>query len=168
MAFDPKFEADLILKLHDNLIEIIQTNEADILKWANGGTAMEPFEKYRRSQWYNTVFPVISLIPLTTFIDQAADDSRCEVTHTFETLFEDAGNDADAASLSVVKRALAVDQLLRKQRPREVLAGRDMSKVGAYSMDISRHEYFQVPRGRTMYLQLSSFTVTINFIESRR
>lgn len=167
MTFTPKFAADLILKIHQNVENIIRAEEDDILKWANDGQPMKPFEVWRKSQWFNTKFPVISIIPLWSDINQAADDSRCDVTHQFEMLFEDAGPDADIASESVVKRALAVDQLLRKQNKREILAGRDLTKVGAYSMEISRHEYFQVPRGTTMYLQLSSFSVTINVMESR-
>lgn len=167
MAFVPKFSADLIWHIHGNLENIVKLHEEEALRWANGGQAMEPFVEYRKSQWYNIKFPVISIIPAITDIDQAADDSRCDNTHEFEFLFEDAGQNADAASESVIKRALAVDQILRKQTKREILAGRDLTKVGAYSMEISRHEYFQVPRGTTLYLQLSNFKVTINVIESR-
>jgi hypothetical protein len=168
MAFEPKFEADLIWVIHNNIETIIKANEAAALRWANGGQAMEPFKEYRKSQWFNTKWPVLALIPTITAIDQAPDDSRCGVRHEFEVLIEDAGPNADAASESVIKRALAVDQILRKQRQAAILAGRDMAKVGAYSMEISRHEYFQVPRGTTMYLQLSNFSVTIELVESRR
>lgn len=168
MPFVPLFESDLVIKIHENLKTIIQENEVEILKWANGGVAMKPFAKYRKSQWYNTLFPVISLIPLWTDENRVPDDSRLETTHKFEVLFEDAGADADEASDSVVKRAKAVAALFHKQTKQTVLAGRDMTKVGAFHMDISRVEYFPVPRGTTMYLQLSSFTVTINVIESRK
>lgn len=168
MTFVAKFAAGLILLIHDNVLKLIKTGEADALRWANGGEWMPPSKEFRQSQWFNTVFPVTSIIPLYSDIDQADDDSRCTVTHQFEMLFEDAGPNADIASKSVVKRALAIDQLLRKQgTAATVLAGRDLTKVGAYSLDISRHEYFQVPRGTTMYLQLSTFTVTINLTESR-
>lgn len=167
MVFVPKFAADLILTIHDNIERIVRANEAEALQWANGGEPMPPFAEYRKSQWYNIKFPVISIIPIFSDINQAADDSRQDVTHQIEFLFEDSGPDADTASQSVIKRALAVDQLMRKQLKADILAGRDLTKVGAYDMEISRHEYFQVPRGTTMYLQLSSFTATINVIESR-
>lgn len=167
MAFDPKFAADLILHIHDNLESIIRDGEAEALQWANNGTAMLPSAEIRRSQWFNTKFPVTSIIPLWSVINQSADDGFCELTHQFEMLFEDAGPNPDIASISVVKRALGIDQLLRTITAQEILAGRDLMNVGAYSMEISRHEYFQVPRGTTMYLQLSSFEVTINLLESR-
>lgn len=167
MTFVPKFAADLILLIHENVKEIIQDGEEEALKWANGGQLMAPSKEFRKSQWFNTLFPVTSIIPMWSDFIQADDDGRCDVTHQFEMLFEDAGSNADIASDSVVKRALAIDQLLRKQTKAEILVGRDLTKVGAFSLEISRHEYFQVPRGTTMYLQLSSFTVTIKLIESR-
>jgi hypothetical protein len=167
MAFEPKFAGGLILLIHENIKNIIVAGEADALVWANGGSPMPPSQTIRKSQWYNTLFPVTSIIPLWTTIDQAPDDSRCDVKHQFEILFEDAGPNADTVSESVVKRALGIDQLLRKQRSADILAGRDLTRVGGFSLEISRHEYFQVPRGTTMYLQLSTFTVTIDLIESR-
>jgi hypothetical protein len=167
VEFVPKFSADLIWTIHSNVERIIRANEADALRWANGGETMDAFKEYRKAQWFNTRFPIISIIPGFTLIDQAEDDSRCDLQHQFEILIEDAGANADLAAESVVKRALAVDQILRKQTSKDILAGRDLNNVGAYHMEISRHEYFQVPRGTTMYLQLSTFTVTIVLTESR-
>lgn len=167
MVFVPKFDAKYICKIHLNLEAIIRAGEADALFWANEGHSMLPFAVYRRSQWYNTLHPVISIIPLRSDIDQAADDSRLDETHRFEIMIEDAGANPDELVDSVEKRMLAIDQILRQATIDEVLNGHNPATSGGYSMEISPHEYFQVPRGQTNYLQLGSFTVIVAVIESR-
>lgn len=167
MAFEPLFAASPIWTVLLNLEANIRDQADAALKWANDGVAMTPFAEWRRSQWYNTLWPVISIIPLDSDPDQVPDNSRTEWTHRFEFQFEDAGKNADTVCESVVKRAIAVDQILRKLTKQQVMDGRDLTKVGAYHLDITKHEYFQVPRGTTMYLQVSHFTATMNIIESR-
>ena len=80
MVFVPKFNARFIGPIRDNVLSYIQAHEVEALEWANDGP-MIPSKVHRRSLWYNTLLPALSVVAVRTRIAQDEDDARLGETH---------------------------------------------------------------------------------------
>ena len=163
--FIPKYQAHFIEPLVQNLKRYLETKEADALRWANYGELMEPTKVWRTSRWFNTLFPVTSVIPLSTLPAEADDASRLNETHVILLETEIDGSNPDKISSAICRRIKAYDQLLRKIGKLELLAGLNLAAAGGDWMDIGKHSYQYFAQSPTLYKLSASFELTIHVIE---
>ena len=163
--FTPKYQAHFIEPITLNLRSYLEAKEAPALRWANYGELMEPTKVWRTSRWFNTLFPVTSVIPLDTIPEEAADASRINETHRILIETEIDGSNPDKISSAICRRIKAYDQLLRKIGKLELLAGLNLQAAGGDWMDIGKHSYQYFAQSPTLYKLSASFELTIHVIE---
>lgn len=162
--FQPKFNAHFIGPIRDNVLSYIQTHEAAALRWANG-RSMPSSKVYRRSLWYNTLLPALSVVAVRTRIIQDEDDARLGETHEIDVLIEDEGPDADALADSVEKRIKAIDAILRNMLPSDLLVGLSEG-AGAISLDVVDHDYTSYrDKDKTIYKLAATLGIEIEVLE---
>lgn len=165
MAFQPKFNARFIGPIRDNILSYIQEHEEEALEWANDGEPMLPSKVYRRSLWYNTLLPALSVVAVRTRIIQDEDDARLGETHEIDVLIEDEGPDADALADSVEKRIKAIDAILRNMLPSDLLIGLSEG-AGAISLDVVDHDYTSYrDKDKSIYRLAATLGIEIEVIE---
>jgi len=169
MAFEPRYDAKYIAPIRDNVLAQLQGQETDALWWANEGATMEPSKIWRKSRWYNTLFPVTSVIPVNTEIIESEDKSRLEERHQLLVETENEGLNADEVSDDVLKRIRALDMILRGVTNSQFIEGLVVLQAGGVVADISPHDYsyFGNPEEKS-YRARASFTITISLIEMKR
>lgn len=166
MAFVPKFDARFIGPIRDNVLSYLQANEEEALEWANG-EPMQPYKVYRRSLWYNTLLPALSVVAVRTRIIQDEDDARLGETHEIDVLIEDEGSDADALAGSVEKRIKAADAILRNMMPVNLLDGL-AEGAGAVTLDVIEHDYTSYrDREKSIYRLAATIGIQIEILEPR-
>src|SRR5688572_30153212 len=165
MAFVPKFNTRYIEPIVQNLRTYLEANESEALLWANYGESMDPTKVWRTSRWYNTLFPVTSVIPIRTTPAQSDDNSRIDETHLILVETEIDGNDPDRISKEVCRRVNAYDALLRKIGKQDLLSGLNLNTTGGDWMDMGPHNYQYFAQSPTLYKLSASFELTIHVIE---
>ncbi len=165
--FEPRYETRYVEPLVQNIKSYLEKNELEALRWANYGELMEPTKVWRVSRWFNTLFPVTSVIPLTTVPSEADDASRINETHVILVETEIDGSNPDMISSAICRRINAYDALLRKIGKLELLSGLNLDVVGGEWMDIGKHDYRYFAQSPTLYKLSANFELTIKVIEGR-
>lgn len=170
MPFVPKYDARFIGPVRDNVLALFEDQELEALQWANSGKSMTKTAIWRRSWWYNTRFPVVSVVSKRTRPDEAADQSRIESTHDIDVEVEIEGKNPDDNVLEVEKRIAAYDMILRSATKADILAGLTTTKSGGLRITIGDHDYsyFGTEGDNPIYRAVASFTVSITLIELAR
>lgn len=166
-TFRPSYATHYIEPIVQNLKSYLEQNELEALRWANYGELMEPTKVWRVSRWFNTLFPVTSIIPLSTLPAEADDASRITETHAILVETEIDGSNPDQLSSAICRRIKAYDALLRKIEKLELLNGLNLSIAGGEWMDIGKHDYRYFAQSPTLYKLSASFELTIHVIEGR-
>jgi hypothetical protein len=129
---------------------------------------MEPTKVWRKSWWYNTLFPVVSVVVRTTDPAAAEDESRIESIHALELEIEIEGPDPDRNTIEVEKRLRAFDMILRGAKKADITKNL-MTGAGGYRLEIGPHDYlfFASPGNEapSIYRATASFTIAISLIE---
>lgn len=157
--------AKFIRPMRENLQALLQANEADALAWANDGDAMSPYKVYRKALWYNTLFPVISIVSQKTQMVGSGDEAIPQ-KHSILIEVEDAGPDPDDLTLSIERRVAAVDMIITSANPNLLKTGMDADHIAIREISVVSHEYSQFTRGENRYLQVGSLMVNIVTIEA--
>jgi len=165
--FSPKYETRFIEQIVKNLKTYLEAKEGPALQWANYGELMEPTKVWRVSRWFNTLFPVTSIIPISTVPAEADDASRINEVHTILLETEIDGSNPDQISSAICRRINAYDALLRKIGKLELLGGLNLDVVGGEWMDIGKHNYQYFAQSPTLYKLSANFELTIKVIEGR-
>ena len=163
----PKYQTRFIEPIVLNLRNYLVANEARAFRWANYGEPMEPTKVWRRSRWYNTLFPVTSVIPLRTTPAEAEDASRIDELHVVLLEVEIDGSDPDVISSAICRRINAYDSLIRKISKSELLTGLNLQTAGGDWLDIGDHNYDYFAQSPTLYKLTANFRMTIHVIEGR-
>lgn len=166
MAWQALFPyAKFIRPIRENLQSLLLANEAESLAWANDGTAMPAYKVYRKALWYNTLWPVISIVSQRTEMVGAGDEARPQ-KHSILIELEDAGPDPDDLTVSVERRVAAVDMIITTANPNLLKTGMDANHIAIHEVFVESHDYSQFTRGQDRYLQVGSLMVKVVTIEA--
>lgn len=159
-------KAKFIRPILANLESLIKANEADALAWANDNTAMPAFKEYRKALWYNTIWPIISIVGETTQ-KKGTGDEVLPQTHSVLIEIEDAGPNPDDLFDTVTRRVQAIDMILTSANPNVLKIGMDQEHIAINDLWVSEHKYAQFSRGNppSIYLQAGDLIVNIETIE---
>jgi len=157
--------AKFIRPIRENLQTLIAANEAAALAWANDGAAMDPFKVYRKALWYNTLWPVISIVSQTTEMVGAGDEALPQ-KHSILVEIEDSGPDPDELTVSVERRVAAIDMIITSANPNLLKTGMDADHIAIHEVSVASHDYSQFTRGQNRYLQVGSLMVKVVTIEA--
>lgn len=157
-----------------NIRDYLQANEFEAFKWANKTDdqvvlppPLEPTKAWRIARWYNTLFPVTSVIPMNTVPAESDGADRIDETHLITIETEVDGNDQDKNASVIMRRLNAYDALLRKITGERLFAGFLALNRGGEILDIGRHGYEYFASSPTIYKTAGNFQVTIRMIEGR-
>lgn len=165
-TFVPFFDAKLGGPVRENLTAWLRAGEADALIWASGGGSLKPTEIWRRSRWYNTEFPVVSVILNTTDPDESGDRSHLRESHVITVEVECEGDDPDELVLEAEQRLNALDEILRKATKADILKDYDPRCAGAEWLQIGEHDYrYAGNEEKLIYRIRASFPVTVSMME---
>lgn len=165
-TWTPRFPyAQFIRPIRENLQSLLQANEADSLAWANDGSAMPAYKLYRKALWYNTLWPVISVVSQTTDMEGRGDEALPQ-THSFLVEIEDAGPNPDDLMATVERRVQAVSMIIETASPNVFKAGMEASHIGIAQAWVASHKYAQFERGQNFYLQAADLIVKVQTLES--
>src|SRR5262245_52233642 len=169
MIFVPKFDTKFGGPIRDNIIVLLQTNEADAFLWANNGTALPPTKEWRKSVHYNTLSPVTSVVLLVTAPAQSDDDSRLDERHEINIIVDIQGAKPDDQVVEAETRIRAYDAILRKATVNEILAGMEVGKkCGGFDMEIGEHNYnYFYNEPTSIYRTTVFFVVSVHMFEIR-
>lgn len=159
-------QAKFIRPILANLKLLIKTNEAEALQWANDGTAMPPFLEYRKALWYNTHWPIISIVGETTQKTGPGDEVLPQ-THSVLIEIEDAGPNPDDLFDTVTRRVQAIDMIITSANINLLKVGMDQERIAINDLWVTEHKYAQFARGNppSIYLQAGDLIVNIETIE---
>ena len=171
MPFLPKFDAQFLEPIIENIIALLTVQERAALEWANGGpvpdadSPMSPTLVWRRSMWFSTLLPMTSVVAISTQTAQADDDSRIEQVHLIDVEIEIDGNDPDVLAISAMRRVRALDMILRGAKFGDICEG---MRAGGFSLEIGEHGYTQFKqRDMSIYKIVAGFSVTVTVVEGR-
>lgn len=168
MPFVPKYNTKYILPIVKNIREFFKAGEEEAFLWAaESGPALRKTEIWRISRWYNTLFPVTSIIPVRTTPAESEDASRIDETHLITVETEIEGSDPDVIAEEVCQRINAYDAMLRKIGKQELLAGLNLTTSGGEWLDIGSHNYEYFAQTPSLYKITCGFQLTVKVIEGR-
>jgi hypothetical protein len=165
-VFEPLYDAKFIEPIVTNLQAYLRDNELAAFT-AQGFPDLAETQVWRISRWYNTLFPVVSVIPLKTVPAEAEDRGRLDEDHNIEIEIEIDGSDADVLAREGMRRIASYDALLRKISREQLLGGLNLDVSGAHSMDIGEHNYSYFAKDVTLYKVVVNMLLTIHVIEGR-
>jgi hypothetical protein len=164
--FEPIYESKFIEPIIVNLEDYLRNSEVEAFMWSNDGDALDTTAVWRRSRWFNTLFPVTSIIAVRTIPAVSEDKSYMEETNTVTVEIEIQGNNPDDLAMKVMRRIKAYDAAIRKSRLQDIFAGFDFSRTGDFWLDIGQHDYASFIRNdQTIYKQTGSFNVTVHVMQ---
>ena len=149
-----------------NLESLIRANEVEALAWANEGQSMPPFKEYRKALWYNTIWPIISIVGESTQKVGKGDEVLPQ-THSVLIEIEDAGPDPDTLFETVTRRVQAIDMIITSANPNVLKIGMVPERIAINDLWVTEHRYAQFSRGNppSIYLQAGDLIVNIETIE---
>lgn len=156
--------AKFIRPIRENIESLLKANEAESLAWANDGDAMPAYKVYRKALWYNTLWPVISIVSQSTEMEGAGDEALPQ-THVFLVEIEDSGPNPDDLVSTVERRVQAVSMIIETASLDVFKTGMDANRVAIKQSWVASHKYAQFERGQNFYLQAADLIVKVQTIE---
>lgn len=108
------------LPLIDNIVAVIERDQAEALAWANDDTAMTSFVRIHKCERVSNKFPSLAIIPLSDEIDFVNDG----ILQDYEFAFEIANTSTEPGALTedLRKRVAAVRQMILAASAEELTA----------------------------------------------
>lgn len=159
--------AQFIRPIRENLQTLLQISETESLAWANGGQAMPAYKVYRKALWYNTLWPVISIVSQTTEKVGPGDEALPQ-THSILIEIEQDGPDPDVLTVDVEKRVAAVSMIIESANHNVLKTGMDANHIAIHGVWVESHDYLQFVNKQdpSRYLQTGSLMVKVQTIEA--
>jgi hypothetical protein len=159
-------KARFIRPIRENLQKLLAANEAASLAWASeGGETLTAYKEYRKALWYNTYWPIMSVVSQTTEKAGKGDEVLPQ-KHSILIEIEDAGSNPDVLVDTIERRIAAADMIITSADPNLLKTGLDPEHIAINDLWASSHDYSQFTRGQNFYLQVGSLMVTVETIEA--
>ena len=162
MAWSPFFNAGFVEPIIDNVLTILERDSQAALTWANGGTKLPDFVKYRKAPLLETHWPCVTV---TAIRSDTEDDGLSQIgqQHFMQAEIELTGKSSEEVTDALFKYVRAVDSILRTASYQDFFSG--MSYSGGETKQVTSHDYSDVgysgERGQFFKAAIISFNVTL-------
>lgn len=164
--WDSDITQQFIEPLIDNLIAVLQAGETSVHTEVNGGTAMTPYNSWRRSKWVWLVqmgtspYPACSVIARRTRTNKGEGGPSVDEVHVVEILIETVGSNPDDLARSIMRRVRAAHIIIERAELSDLFAGLLPSKSQRPHWDID-HDYAAFfDESKSSYKQNGSLIIT--------
>jgi hypothetical protein len=169
MAWEPRIEAQFVRPLVRNLRRIIERDAPEALAWAASPETVAPFKWFGTAWHTEPRYPFVLVLADSIETAENAEGSAIDETHTISLQIGACASDPDKLADELFIRVNAVDSIIRESSWEDVLQGIATTSYGPPVLELSRHDFGQLPRrnANQLYMQVAAITIKISYFETK-
>lgn len=169
MPWTPRIDAQFVRPIIRNLRRIIERDAPNALEWAAAPDVAAPFAWFGTAWHVDMRYPFCLILADATEPDENAEASAIDEAHSLSIQIGSVASDPDKLADDLFIRVNAIDSIIRESTWEDILQGVATTSYGPPVLDLTRHDYGQLPRrnAQQQYMNVAAITMKISYFETK-